>query len=138
MKKLAMLFVAAVALAIGAQGQTVQSYGDGPDCAAQKDVVKQILSELNVKQGNGFVWNAACTEQSWFKLTLEYRMLVKTNTGFTDFRYHGVYIRTARRSYSDIRDTVAHELGHIICECSSEQTAHDIGDRLVKQVVAVR
>lgn len=105
---------------------------DPSACSAQIESVRQTLSDFNLPVSHQFAWVVLCDEKTWFgiKNSAAYRR-VPTNTGFTDFRNHVVYLKGFKQTTKDLRDTVGHEIGHQICRCNDESTANTNKFRLL-------
>jgi hypothetical protein len=140
------LGVLAVVLNVAAQGQQVNTNvtsGDGDykvmrswnvstldphptDCAEQVNAVREALVSFNLPISQGFTYVVVCDANSWFKLknSPRYRR-VNTITGMTDFTNYVVYLNGFRRASGELRDTTAHEIGHMLCNCNDEDTADE-------------
>lgn len=115
------------------------------DCGAQMAAVQQALVDFDVPSARvigqpvsrQFGWIVICDERTWFRLrnSPPYARL-RTRTGMTDFTNHVVYLNGFGRSASALRDTVAHEMGHMLCRCAEEDTANDWKFRLMDQAKA--
>lgn len=102
------------------------------DCAVQVAAVRNALQELDVSAARkfnhsvsrSFSWIVICNDRTWFHLknSAPYAR-VNTIAGMTDFRNHVVFLNGAGRRYEELRDTVAHEMGHMLCECADEAEA---------------
>lgn len=112
------------------------------DCSGAVAAVRQSLEEfdipparrLSLTVSRGFSWVVICDERAWFRLKAqpEYRR-VATRTGMTDFPNHVVYLNGFGRSPAELRETVAHEIGHQICGCADESVAEQNRMRLEDQ-----
>lgn len=112
---------------------SVGSIDPDPDaCSARIDNVRQTLIDFNAPVSRQFAWVVLCNEKTWFhvKNSVEYRR-VSTNTGFTDFPNHVVYLRGFKQSAKDLRDTVGHEIGHQMCRCNDESVANQYKSALL-------
>lgn len=112
------------------------------DCVAQMDAVRQSLIELdvpaardlNVAISREFGWVVICDEQTWFHLKNSARYARgKTVSGMTDFPRHVVFLNGYGRTAARLRDTVAHEMGHMLCRCAEEEQADAIKFTLFQQ-----
>jgi len=94
-------------------------------CSAQIDSVRQTLVDFNAPVSRQFAWVVLCNEKAWFRVknSAAYRR-VATNTGFTDFSNHVVYLKGFKQSAKDLRGTIGHEIGHQMCRCNDEFVAN--------------
>lgn len=73
-------------------------------------------------------WEVTILSEQEFHRNVEVFKL-NTDTAYTYLPLHRTYVNEGYLTYADdqrIRHTLAHEAGHLICECPSEQTANDI------------
>lgn len=112
------------------------------DCAAQIDAVREALVDLDVPVSRRFnrtvsrefAWVVVCDESAWFHLKSQLRYAhLQTVSGMTDFPNHVVFLNGFRRSPASLRDTVAHEMGHMLCHCVEEERADDWRLALLRQ-----
>lgn len=140
--------VCAASPILQAQTYTVQRWSvstidsSPSDCTQKIDTVRQALEDFavpvtlrfSVPVSREFGWVVVCNERTWWHLKSrpEYRR-TNTQTGMTDFANHVVYLNGFALAAGDLRDTVAHEIGHQICQCSDENTANEFKYRIEDQ-----
>jgi len=97
---------------------------DPTDCTEKVKDIRDALTSFNIPVSAGFSYVVVCDPKAWFKLknSTRYRH-VNTTTGMTDFANYLVYLNTFAKSAGDLRDTVAHEIGHMLCKCDDEYEA---------------
>jgi hypothetical protein len=117
------------------------------DCADRVASVRDALSDLSVPSAvrlgrpvsREFSWVVVCNERTWFNLKNSPRYArVNTISAMTDFADHVVFLNGFGRDADALRDSVAHEMGHILCECADERQAdrwqlillHEAAERL--------
>jgi hypothetical protein len=102
------------------------------DCTAQVKAVEAALAEFevpasrpfNVTVSRQFSWVVICNERAWFGLKQSARYArVNTNSAMTDFPNHVVFLDGFGQSAGALRESVAHEMGHMLCECADEGAA---------------
>jgi hypothetical protein len=105
---------------------------DPADCADQVQAVRDALAVFDVPASRPFKvtvsrefsWVVVCNERAWFHLRNEPRYArVNTNSAMTDFPNHVVFLDGFRHSPAALRDSVAHEMGHMLCQCADEGEA---------------
>jgi sarcosine oxidase delta subunit len=102
------------------------------ECVEQVAAVRNALRDLDLPAARKFnrpvsrefSWVVICNEQTWFHLknSVLYAR-VNTRSSMTDFTNHVVFLHGFERTPNALRDTVAHEMGHMLCECADEAQA---------------
>jgi len=113
------------------------------DCAAGVAAVQNALRQLDVPQARRFShavsrefsWVVICDQRTWFRVKNSSRYIqVNTISAMTDFANHVVFLRGYGRSADALRDSVAHEMGHMLCECADEPEADRLQQVLLDAV----
>ncbi len=98
------------------------------DCTEEYQAVQQELATLRYPPN--WTIGVVCNQSAWDSLIDIAH--VHTQTGFTNLYKHTTVInaRKFRESRLRFRHTLAHELGHITCQCDSEERAEELAARL--------
>ncbi len=133
---LLLLFTMASAQSGASAGPKLMVYGVDKlaDCAAEYQAVQQELATLAYP--SNWTVGVVCNQNAWNSLIAFAR--VHTQTGFTNLQKHttAVNARKFRDSRVRFRHTLAHELGHVTCQCDSEERAEELANRLERAASA--
>lgn len=104
------------------------------DCNEEIAAVQQGLADLQYP-GNWTI-GVVCNQSAWNTLIALAR--VRTQTGFTNLQKRTTVINAHkfRESRARFRHTLAHELGHVTCQCESEDKAEEVAMRLERALYA--
>lgn len=91
-----------------------------------------VAQSLNYKVPENWKF-IAVSEQEWIRVTRQFHSL--SETAFSLTQAHVTYLResyvlTARPKR--LRETLAHEFGHVICSCNDERAANYEAQRLLR------
>ncbi len=99
------------------------------------DRIKFLANRLNFA-GQPMVsyWSITVLDRAdWQEALLKYKLEGKTETAFTLMGWNETFVNADYIHYtidSTVEHTLAHEAGHLICECKSEDTANKIARKL--------
>lgn len=137
--------VTALSLTVSSHGkrlrmQTIEVPGSSPrivlfgvrkqaECQRALDSLSHELSTFHRSYPQEWTIDVMCTDITWNELC-QIADQKKTSTAFTVLSKKQTFVRgdIFNHTRSAYRQTIAHELGHILCKCSSEEIADSFAD----------
>jgi len=99
------------------------------------DRIKFLANRLNfIGQPMVSYWSITVLDRAdWQEALRKYKLEGQTETAFTLMGWNETFVNADYIHYtidSNVEHTLAHEAGHLICECKSEDTANKIARKL--------
>ncbi len=125
--------ILAMALAISAMAAAPTMFSIDGSTSWERARLTRLERSLNfTKEPMPDTWNIHIIPEAQFHENVE-KMKVTTESAYTFMPLDQTYINEAYLQYATdqmVRHTLAHEAGHMICACTSEEKANDIAFQL--------